>query len=423
LTVAAIGAPKKPGGEARTLTSTPETKRGVRTGYFLARYRDLEGHKRQAGRFKRKGDANKASLEKVNELNALCTTSSAAHMAPGAGPSPSAVLTLARWHEIWPTRVRRDQRTISTNEHRISKYIIPHLPEQGRIPIVDLNRGMLHDVQVALLQAGYAKRTIDGALSSLSAVLGYAMDEERIEANVAYRMRVDADDPLLNPTREQHERRYIPPDEFAQFFKYVKPQHRAACLAPLATGCRTQELFGLERSDYDRKQQLVFAHHRAPVYGGDPEDEATFRPGLKTTKGVRTKPKEKRGRWTLCPAVLFSVGPVRLHRRLLFPSPRGRVWAQRNFYRDAWDPASEKAGTEFTVYDLRHTFISHLLANGIPTVEVAAYAGHSTQQLGDIDNTTTRIYQHPTGDYREAALEAIGGYLAQIDAQKLASAQ
>jgi integrase len=76
------------------------------------------------------------------------------------------------------------------------------------------------------------------------------------------------------------------------------------------------------------------------------------------------------------------------------------------------------AGTEFTVYDLRHTFVSHLLANGIPAVEVADYAGHSTKELGEIDNTTTRIYQHPTGEYREAALEAINGYLAQMKTQK-----
>jgi len=417
----ASGAQKKSSGEARTLTSTPESKRGARTGYFLARYVDLEGHTRQAGRFKRKGDANKASMEKVTALNALRSTPGVVHTTPGAGTAPGSVLTVVRWHEIWPTRVRNDKRTIKTNKYRVSKYIIPHLPEQGRIPVVDLTRGMLHDVQIALLQAGYAKRTIDGALSAFSAVLGYAMDEERIDANVAYRMRVNPDDPLLNPTREQRERRYIPPDEFARFFEHVKPQHRAVCLAPLATGCRTQELFGLERSDHDRKQQLVFVHQRARVLGGDPEDEAAFRPGLKTTKGARRKTKQKRGRWTLFPAILSRVGPIRLHRRLIFPSPRGQVWGQRNFYRDVWDPASEKAGTDFTVYDLRHTFTSHLLANGIPTVEVAAYAGHSTRQLGDLDNTTTRIYQHPTGEYREAALEAIGGYLAQLDTRRRAT--
>ncbi len=67
------------------------------------------------------------------------------------------------------------------------------------------------------------------------------------------------------------------------------------------------------------------------------------------------------------------------------------------------------------MYDLRHTFTSHLLANGVPTVEVSAYVGHSTRELGDIDNTTTRVYRHPTGEYREAALEAISQYIAQVE--------
>ena len=155
-------------------------------------------------------------------------------------------------------------------------------------------------------------------------------------------------------------------------------------------------------------------HQRAKVLGGRSDDESAFRPGLKTTKGVRRKTKEEFGRWTLFPSILSTVAPVRLHRRLIFPSPTGRVWAQRNFYRDVWEPASEKAGTDFTVYDLRHTFTSHLLASGVPTVEVAAYVGHSTRQLDGLDNTTTRVYQHPTGEYREAALEAIGQYIAQL---------
>lgn len=400
--MAEVRSPYKEIGEARQLKTAPETVKGKRTGYFLARYIDLEGHARQAGRFARKGDANNASLEKVTDLNNRCK-------APGAN------LAFTEWHELWPKRVRRDQRTIKTNEHRIGKYIIPYLPNKGDIPVVEITRGILHDVQIGLLEAGYAKGTIDGAFSSLSAVLGYAKDEQRIETNVAHGMRVDPDDPLLNPIREQRERRYIPPEEFARFFWQVKPQHRAVCLAPLATGCRTQELLGLERDDHDKKQQLVFVHQRAKVYGGQSDDEAVFRPGLKTTRGVRRKKKEERGRWTLFPAILSTVAPARLHRRLIFPSPNGCVWGQRNFYRDVWEPAAEKAGTDFTVYDLRHTFTSHLLASGVPTVEVAAYVGHSTRELGDIDNTTTRVYQHPTGEYREAALEAISQYVAQLE--------
>lgn len=153
------GAPSKNTGKARQLKSAPETKHGRKTGYFLARYIDLEGRTRQAGRHTRKSDANDASLKKVNELNSK-------HATPGGE------ITLTRWHEIWPKRIRRDQRTIKTNQHRVSKYILPHLPGEGDLPIDELERSMLYDVQTCLLEAGYAKSTIDGAFSSLSAVLG-----------------------------------------------------------------------------------------------------------------------------------------------------------------------------------------------------------------------------------------------------------
>jgi integrase len=399
--MAVTGSPIKQAGEARTLKSTSETKAGVRTGFFLARYVDLDGKTRQAGRFVRKGDANAESVKKVTELNAFKRT-------PGAG------LTLVEWQDTWPKRVRLDERTIKTNTHRINKYIVPYLPEDGEVPLTAITRPMLFDVQAELLAAGLAKGTIDGAFSSLSAVLGYALGEERIEFNVAHKMRVNPDDPLLNPTGEEKPRRYIPPDEFSSFLEAVPLQHRGVCLASLATGCRTQELFAMERADHDKHRQLILIHQRAKVTGGDPESEGTLRPGLKTTRGVRRLSKEQRGRITLYPAFLYSAAPPRLHRRLIFPAPRGGVWGQRNFYRDVWEKASTLAGTEFGLYDLRHTFVSHLLASGIPTVEVASYAGHSTRELGDLDNTTTRVYQHPTGEYREAAIEAITAYVNQL---------
>jgi hypothetical protein len=55
-------------------------------------------------------------------------------------------------------------------------------------------------------------------------------------------------------------------------------------------------------------------------------------------------------------------------------------------------------------------------------VEVAAYADHSIRMPGEVDNTTTRIYTHATGEFREAALEAIGEYLARIDTLRRAKA-
>jgi integrase len=394
------GSRYRPLAEARTLSSVPEHKNGVRTGFWLARYVDLEGKRRQAARCSRKGDANKAAQQKVNELNS-------------GDHREGNVLTLAAWDALWPERVRRDPRTIRTNQHRVRHYILPHLPSQGRIPLREIDRAMLHDVQVALLKAGLAKSTIDGAFSSLSAVLGYALKEERVDYNAAHGLRVAVDDPLLEPVRQKPERRYVPPDELARFYEYVRPRYRLACVAPVATGCRTQELFALERADRDVRNELILVHQRAWRYGGHPDAAGVLIPGLKTTKGIRGKTKEERGRMTLFPTKLASMAPTRAH-RLVVPTVTGRVWSQRNFYRDVWSPAAKLAGTSFTIYDLRHTFVSQLLGAGIPLVEVASYVGHSTRLLGEIDNTTTRIYQHPTGKYRDQALAALGTYLTEM---------
>ena len=59
----------------------------------------------------------------------------------------------------------------------------------------------------------------------------------------------------------------------------------------------------------------------------------------------------------------------------------------------------------FTLYDLRHTFASRLFSAGIPVVEVSAWMGHAIRAGGhDVTNTTTRVYAHATGEWRQAAL-------------------
>jgi integrase len=350
---------------------------------------------RQCGRYRTQTEADRAALKQVQGL-------------AGARPLVSEI-SLLDWHERWPRRVGKSPRTVRTNRHRLERYVLPHLPAGGDIPMTAITRSMVRDVQIALLHERLSKQTIDNALSSLSAVLGYALEEDLIEVNPALSMRVDPDDPRLDPLRSSRERRYVPPDELAAFLVHVAPRWRGACLTPVASGVRTQELLGLRRADRDPERELIFVWQRAPLYGGGVE---CMVPGTKTSRGVRGKRREELGRLTPFPATLARlVDKTPSLTGLLFPSPRGRVWAQRNFYRNVWEPAERKAGTEFTVYDLRHTFASTLATAGVPVVEIAAYMGHSTRMLDGLDNTTTRHYQHATGQWRERALEAVSSYL------------
>jgi integrase len=165
---------------------------------------------------------------------------------------------------------------------------------------------------------------------------------------------------------------------------------------------------------------------------------------------VREEP-DVRGRWTLFPKVLHpgktgaaiqapgAENVVQLARsEFLYMTSRtrgsrgeqltaqqkrqGALWSQRNLYRDVIEPAREAAGMAFTLYDARHTFVSTLMAAGVPVPEVAAYSGHSVGELAAVaagdrrlrSQTTLAVYTHATGQAREMALAAVGEYLEQL---------
>ena len=85
-----------------------------------------------------------------------------------------------------------------------------------------------------------------------------------------------------------------------------------------------------------------------------------------------------------------------------------------------------RAGSDFTLYDLRHTFASRLLSAGIPLVEVSAWMGHRVRAGGlevgggfSIESTTSRTYAHGTGEWRGAALGELNAIIRrQTDAQR-----
>src|SRR3954453_22754107 len=115
---------RKPAGVARVRTPArdPESR------LWLARYVDLDGVVRQAGRFERKGDAVARTTELVAELNR-------------EGRRDCEMPTLLEFLELWPQRFPRHPRTQQTNLERIRSYLLPLLPGQGDLPLDELRRG------------------------------------------------------------------------------------------------------------------------------------------------------------------------------------------------------------------------------------------------------------------------------------------
>lgn len=70
-------------------------------------------------------------------------------------------------------------------------------------------------------------------------------------------------------------------------------------------------------------------------------------------------------------------------------------------FKTAFTAAVRRSGVErFTFHDLRHTFASNLVMNGVDLVSVGELLGHRSINM-------TRRYSHPSPDHKKAAVEAL----------------
>jgi integrase len=87
--------------------------------------------------------------------------------------------------------------------------------------------------------------------------------------------------------------------------------------------------------------------------------------------------------------------------QLLFPTPRGRLWRERTFYRDVWKPTQEVAGLDIRPHECRHSYVTHLRAAGVNDADLAEIAGHRVE-------TMLAQYTHAIGQSFEAVRCALG---------------
>jgi site-specific recombinase XerD len=87
--------------------------------------------------------------------------------------------------------------------------------------------------------------------------------------------------------------------------------------------------------------------------------------------------------------------------RLLFPTPRGRLWRERTFYRDLWKPTQQASGLDIRPHECRHSYITHLRTAGINDADLAEMAGHRVA-------TMLARYTHSVGQSYGAVRSTIG---------------
>lgn len=323
---------------------------------------------RRRGTFGRKGEAARAILEAYeHELELM-----------RRGPSDTLRAYIPRWLSEHP----RSQRTNDTNGHRLSRILEVPIEgvKLGDWLLGDLKRRHINQLATHLLVE--QQRAVEGArgiLRALSALIEDAISDELVDVNPVKGVVIRGNDPRVG--KQPRPLRVFSFEEMHAFAAAAgaawlaeKPNRDPGYVSVVGalvrmfsdSGLRLGEILPLERGDFDG---TIF-RSRGNAHDG------RFIEGSSETK--------RHERETPCPpslAALIRVLPARIDTKLLFPTPTGRLWRERNFYRDIWEPARRATKLDIRPHEMRHSYVSHLRAAGIDDADLADVAGHRVETM------------------------------------------
>ena len=276
-------------------------------------------------------------------------------------------VTLDEFAREWWERYASTELARKTQERYASIWDLHVLPRLGGLQLRQLTPGLVAEFQSELRATGVGEPTIRKTLSLLQAVCRDAVTWGRLESNP------------VKPVRKRAvvRRRAVwplPPEAVEQLRRQMPSDRDAALVSVLAyAGLRPGEALALTWGHVGERTILV---ERAVSYG---EVKSTK---TRATRSVRI----------LAP-LKVELGELRLRygrpadHELVFPGHRGRPWDDddwKNWRRRAFAAAAKQAGlTDVRPYDLRHSFVSLLIAEGRSIVDVARQAGHSATMALD----------------------------------------
>jgi integrase len=215
-----------------------------------------------------------------------------------------------------------------------------------------------------------------------------AVTDEVADLNPFKGLRIRANDPRARKGRRPV--RVFSFDQMHAFAEAAGP-YETMVRVFADTGMRLGEVLPLQGQDFDGETLVVRrTAHEGAILDGTKIDHSE--PGA--------------GRVVPVPAALAAMleEQVKLNgtgSELLFRTPAGCLWRERNFYRDVWKPAQATSGLDIRPHECRHSFVTNLRAIGVDDADLAAIVGHRVE-------TMLARYTHSLGGSFDQVREAIG---------------
>lgn len=251
----------------------------------------------------------------------------------------------------------------------------------GDGPANELTRTAIEEWLHELLK-GLSPSRVNKHLTILKAAYNLALRKEPplVERNPCFRIK--------SLTENNKRTRVLSEEEEKVLFDAISDEHKALPLTALHTGLRRSELFRLRLEDLDFYTRMINVRKSKSGEGRQvPMNELIYRV-LYDLRTLRIRQAKKQGleNETFSPLVFCASGGGDLG---------------HNFDSRVWQPALEKAKlVDFHFHDLRHTFASRLVMNGVALYEVSKLLGHKNIK-------TTERYSHFAPGYLKKAVSTL----------------
>lgn len=276
------------------------------------------------------------------------------------------------WNYIAPDAKRTEARKVKTRVTAFTDGI-------GAVKLSQLSSRVTGDFRDRMRDAGVSVVTTRKILSTLSAVLAYAISQDMVAVNAAKGVKVIG-------RRDEGAKKVIPPskESLKALIDVADRDFRVKLIFAAASGVRAGELHALRWRHLDLDKGEVTIEARVDAYGE--EDVTKTAAGMRTVPvgaGVATMLKE----WKLR-STFKKPGD------LVFPNKRGDHTGHDNMVKRQFlplfataatkhqeDPAAHPAVERFNWHALRHYAVSTWIEAGLAPKTVQTFAGHSSLQI------------------------------------------
>ena len=311
-------------------------------------------------------------------------------------------MTLSEWLDRWleeymAGRIRST--TMDGYRRDLDNHVKPYIGEK---PLLRLSAEDLRSLYQTLMESGNRNKgsehgtglsptTVRGVYNTLHHALKTAVEEGLLPVDPAA---------SVTPPKVTHKAKTILNHEQLEILKSAVKRDEIWCdffLTELTTGLRRGELCGLKWEDFDEAAgTLKICRTIRAKKGGGVGEGAT-----KTYAGTRT---------ILLPSSTDNLLRERKRSAVtqwIFPDPLRpeRPVSPGSAYRRLKAILEETGLPDLRFHDLRHTFATHALANGVDAKTLSGILGHTKASL------TVDTYTHTTTDMHQRAAEIVGSFL------------